>query len=168
MERLLIAETLKPQGIKGEIKVKLYTDGFFAVKGIKTVYDGDGNEYTVKNFKDATGGFAILSLDGIVTRNDAEFLRGKLFYADKKAIKKDANAFFISDLIGVKVFAGDNEIGVIENITKSNVDIFELSLLSGKKCWFPFLKKLEYVIDLDKKLMTVNQQIFSEVAYYES
>ena len=51
MEKLLVAEALKPQGIKGEIKVKLYVDGFFAVKNVKTLYDGEGNVYKIKNFK---------------------------------------------------------------------------------------------------------------------
>lgn len=168
MEKLLIAETLKPQGIKGEIKVKLIVDGFFAVKNVKKVYDEQGNEYLVNNFKDVTGGFAFLHLDGVNSRNDAELLRGKSFFANKTDIKKDKNAFFISDLIGVTLIVGNNKVGEISDVIKSNVDIFEFTNLSGKKCYFPFLKKLNYQIDLDNKIMTVNEQAFKEVVVDES
>lgn len=166
MEKLLVAEALKPQGIKGEIKVKLHVDGFFAVKNVKTLYDGEGNAYKIKNFKDATGGFAFLLVDGVFDRNTAELLRGKMFYANKNDIKKEKSAFFISDLIGVKVIADNNEIGVIKNVIKSNVDIFELDTISGK-CYFPFLNKLNYEIDLDSKTMTVDFDAFKEISVYE-
>ena len=167
MEKLLIAETLKPQGIKGEVKIKLYVDGFFAIKGVKTLYDGNGNTYKVKTLKDATGGFAFLLIDGIDDRNDAELLRGKLFYANKSDIIKEKSAFFITDLIGVNVYAGNVLVGVISGVTKSNVDIFELETEKGK-CYFPFLNKLNYTIDLNAKIMRVDKVAFSEVAVYES
>ena len=38
MERLVIAEVLKPQGIRGELKVKTYTDFPEDVKEFGTVY----------------------------------------------------------------------------------------------------------------------------------
>ena len=167
MEKLLIAETLKPQGIKGEVKVKLIVDGFFAVKGVKTLFDGEGNSYKVKSFKDATGGFAFLLLDGVNDRNDAELLRGKNFYAFKKDIKKENSAYFISDLIGLTLIVGETKIGVLQDVTKSNVDIFTLKTEKGL-CYFPFLNKLNYKIDLKNKIMTVDEQAFKEVCVYES
>ena len=166
MEKLIVAETLKPQGIKGEVKIKLFVDGFFAVKSIKTLFDGEGKVYTVKTIKDATGGFAFLHIDGVNDRNSAELLRGKTFYANKNDIKKEKNAFFISDLIGLELYAGDNLIGVIKDVTKSNVDIFELETNKGK-CYFPFLNKLNYKIDLSNKKMTVDETVFNEVSVYE-
>lgn len=167
MEKLLIAQVLKPQGIKGEVKIKLIVDGFFSIKGVKTIYDEKGVAYAVSNLKDVGGGFAFLSVDGITDRNGAELLRNKSFYADKKDVKKDSDAFFISDLIGVKLVVGEEEIGEIKDVVKSNVDIFEIKKYNGKTTYFPFLKKLNYQIDLSKKVMTVDKDAFLEVAVDE-
>ena len=166
MEKLLIAETLKPQGIKGEVKLKLFVDGFFAIKSIKTLYDEKGNIYKVKSLKDATGGFAFLLVDGIDNRNDAELLRGKIFYANKTDIIKDKTSFFITDLIGLQVYANETYVGVIKDVIKSNVDIFELETEKGK-CYFPFLNKLNYTVDLKGGRMIVDQMAFNEVCVYE-
>ena len=38
MDRLIIAEVLKPQGIRGELKIKTFTDFPQDVKAFKTVY----------------------------------------------------------------------------------------------------------------------------------
>ena len=166
MEKLLVCQTLKPQGIKGEVKIKLLVDDFYAIKGVKTLYDDSGNSFTVKSLKDATGGFAFLLIDGVDNRNDAELLRGKDFYANKLDIKKEKNAFFISDLIGLKLYAGEKYIGKIAYITQSNVDVFEVDTSKGK-CYFPFLNKLNYKIDLKNKSMTVDEKAFLEVSIYE-
>ena len=41
MDRLVIGEVLKPQGIRGELKVKTYTDAPEDVKAFGTVYIED-------------------------------------------------------------------------------------------------------------------------------
>ena len=46
MQRLVIAEVLKPQGIRGEIKVKTFTDYPEDVKEFGVVYI-DGKEYKI-------------------------------------------------------------------------------------------------------------------------
>ena len=50
MERLIIAEVLKPQGIRGELKIKTYTDAPEDVRAFKTVYI-DKNAYKVLSFR---------------------------------------------------------------------------------------------------------------------
>ena len=45
-------------GEPGIGKSTLILQTILRLKGVKTLYDGDGNEYKVKNLKDATGGFA--------------------------------------------------------------------------------------------------------------
>ena len=52
MQKLLIGRVVKPQGIKGEVKVLLLTDGFFSVKNLKEAYIGD-KLYKINSIKDA-------------------------------------------------------------------------------------------------------------------
>ena len=123
MQKLLIGRVVKPQGIKGEVKVLLLTDGFFSVKNLKEAYIGD-KLYKINSIKDAGVPCAFLGLQGICDRNAAEALRGADVYADKSLINKDKNAYFIEDLIGLTLYAGEDKIGTIQDVIKSNVDMF--------------------------------------------
>ncbi|MBQ4269737.1 MAG: 16S rRNA processing protein RimM, partial [Clostridia bacterium] len=82
MERLVIAEVLKPQGIRGELKVKTFTDSPEDVKAFKTVYI-DGNPYKILTFRADGKGAAYLGLRGIPDRNAAELFRGKKIEGDR-------------------------------------------------------------------------------------
>ena len=168
MEKLEVFEVVKPQGIKGELKVRILADSILNVNKIKTVYDKNGNAFTVKIVKDAGAGFAFLSLDGVVTRNDAELLRGVIYYAEKGDIKKTKTSYFITDLIGLSITTGSEEIGVIKDVLKGNVDMFVLSDKVGKTVYIPFLKLLNPVVDLNAKTITVDGEKLKDVIYYES
>lgn len=126
MQKLLIGRVVKPQGIKGEVKVLLLTDGFFSVKNLKEAYIGD-KLYKINSIKDAGVPCAFLGLQGVTDRNAAEALRGADVYADKSLINKDKNAYFIEDLIGLTLYAGEDKIGAIQDVIKSNVDMFVIS-----------------------------------------
>ena len=192
MRKLLIGRVVKPQGIKGEVKVLLLTDGFFSVKNLKEAYIGD-KLYKINSIKDAGVPCAFLGLQGISDRNAAETLRGADVYADKSLINKDKNAYFIEDLIGLTVYAGLDKIGAVKDVIKSNVDMFVISgveaadgvktgeteLLSAggtsekppvksRVIYMPFLKVLNSKIDLDAKTITVDKAKFYECATYEN
>lgn len=46
MDKLLIGTVLKPQGIRGELKIKNYTDDFYSISALKEVFI-DGVSYQV-------------------------------------------------------------------------------------------------------------------------
>ncbi len=197
MQKLLIGRVVKPQGIKGEVKVLLLTDGFFSVKNLKEAYIGD-KLYKINSIKDAGVPCAFLGLQGVTDRNAAEALRGAEVYADKSLINKDKNAYFIEDLIGLTLYAGEDKIGRIKDVIKSNVDMF---VISGEEysddggenkvvektgnddktvakerdkkpqngvIYMPFLKILNSKIDLNAKTITVDKAKFYECATYEN
>lgn len=51
MDRLEIGEVLKPQGIRGEVKIRTFTDENVPVRGLKRLFIG-GEEYKVLSFRD--------------------------------------------------------------------------------------------------------------------
>ena len=74
MERLIIGEVLKPQGIRGELKIKTYTDEPEDVKAFGQVYI-EGKPYKILSFRVGGDGFAYLGLRGVPDRNAAELMR---------------------------------------------------------------------------------------------
>ena len=71
---LTVATVLKPQGIRGEVKVRALTDSAEDLAAFKKLII-DGAEYSVLSVR-AQGEFAYLMLKGIADRNAAELLRG--------------------------------------------------------------------------------------------
>lgn len=166
MQKLLIGRIVKPQGIKGEVKVLLLTDGFFSVKNLKFVYLND-KPYAINSIKDAGVPCAYIAFDGVTDRNAAETLRGVDVYADKSLINKEKNAYFIEDLIGLTVIAGEEKFGVVKEVIKSNVDMFVINCGQGV-AYMPFLKSLKSKIDLNAKTITVDKEKFYECLTYEN
>ena len=91
MDRLEIGEVLKPQGIRGEVKIRTFTDENVPVSRLKRLFIG-GEEYKVLSFRDGEAGFAYLGLRGVPDRNAAELLRiSSQIFSAAKCIRKREN-----------------------------------------------------------------------------
>lgn len=163
MEYLTIATIVKPQGIRGEVKVKVYLDDVEILKSIKQVYIS-GEKYAVLNVRGA-GDIAYIALRGIADRNAAELLRGR----DIEALREDCpplpeGRYYIGDLTGCKVVASSGEaIGEVTSVTPARTDIFTLATPRGEVS-FAAAEGVILEVDIEKKIITVNKKRFKEVS----
>lgn len=165
-DNFLIGVVAKPQGIRGELKVIPYTDDVNRFNGLKNVLI-DGKNFSVRNAKAVCGG-AIILLDGINDRNSAELFRGKeLFVKREDAIKPAKGRFFIEDLIGCKLFCGEETVGEITDVTVANTDYFTVSTDNGVMR-FPFLNDVVLRVDVENGRIFVDEKRLKEVACYEN
>ena len=76
------------------------------------------------------------------------------------------NEYFVDDLIGLTLFAGEKKIGVITEIYKGGrtADVIEIG--GAKGVMIPFLKRLEAAVLPEEKKMVVDAKVFEEVAVY--
>ena len=87
MEYLQIGEIVRPQGIKGEVKLRAMTSDPERYARLESVYllkKGEYVEYKVKKGR-CNDGFAVLLLEGVKDRNEAELLRG-VKVLDRKSV----------------------------------------------------------------------------------
>lgn len=161
---LLIGIITKPQGIKGELKLKDLTDGENSLCNLKEVYI-DGLCYKVLH-KRYSGTDLFLSLRGIADRNEAETFRGKEVYALREQVTKEEDSYFIVDVLGCSVYTDKGDfIGEVEDITSSRTDVY---FVRGKRlAVFPMIKALEPIFDIPNKKITVNAERLAEVVFYE-
>lgn len=165
MDTIQIGTVLKPQGISGQLKISNLTDGKDALKNLSAVFI-DGVEYKVLALSVSSTAI-FLTLKGIADRNSAELLRGKDVYCDRSMLVIPEERFFIADVIGCDLYLSSGKLlGKITDVTTSNVDVFSVETNEGT-CCFPFLKKLNAVIDIDNKKMTVDAKTFTEVCLYQ-
>lgn len=166
MDRLLIGEVLKPQGIRGELKIKTFTDFPEDVKKFGTVYIED-KPYKILSFRVGTDGMAYIGLRGIPDRNAAELFRGKkLEGAREDAPELEEGRYYIVDIIGLSCETQDGEfLGTVKDIKNLSSDVYTIEK-DGKSILFPVVKNVIIDIDLQNKKVVIDKSVFEEIAVY--
>ncbi len=166
MDRLLIGEVLKPQGIRGELKVKTFTDTPDVVKKFGTVYIDD-TPYKILSFRVGVDGAAYIGLRGVPDRNAAELLRGKKLEGDREdAPPLEKGRYYIVDIIGLTCESEEGEeLGVVTNVVNLSADVYTIEK-AGKSILFPAVKGVIAKVDLENKKLVVKKSVFDEIAVY--
>ena len=163
MNDLIVGEILKPQGIRGELKVKPFTDTAEDFRAFKRIFL-DGAEYKILSVRVGDGA-VYLGLRGVPDRNAAELLRGKLLTLPREdAPALEEGRYYIADLLGAVVSdeAGE-EIGILSDVRQAATDIYTVK--SGEKeIMFPAVRGVILKIDVEGKRITVDKKRFGEVA----
>ena len=166
MDRLIIGEVLKPQGIRGELKIKTFTDYPEDVKAFKTVYIDD-TPYKILSFRVGTDGAAYIGLRGIPDRNAAELFRGKKLEGERDdAPELEEGQYYIVDIIGLSCETENGEtLGTIVDVQNLASDVYTIEK-AGKRILFPAVKGVVRQVDLQNKKLIVDKKIFDEIAVY--
>ena len=162
---LLIGKIVKPQGIKGEVKVIPYVDDIRPFCDLKKAYM-DGKAVEIVRAR-VTGSDVFLSLRGVADRNQAELLRGKeLSLPIDEARIFNQDGYFVAELIGMDVTCDGVKLGILKEILKNGAaDVF---VVEGEKPFMvPFLKKLVISIDRASNTIVLDKTTFGEVVVYE-
>ncbi len=163
---LTVGEILKPQGIRGELKVRPFTDSAEVFRQFKNVLL-DGEEYRVLSVRVGDGA-VYLGLRGVPDRNAAELLRGKkVCVLREEAPEPEEGSYYIVDLLGSEIKTEDGEaLGTLKDIRQSATDIYTL-LTGEKEIMFPAAKGVIVAVDVENKVITVNKRRYLEVAVLE-
>ncbi len=159
-----VGKIVKPQGIKGEVKVLPYVDrpqGFTLIRNIFL----DGKSYSVIGARIAPDG-VYLRLENVADRNAAEELRGaELTVEREKAdVFKDGD-FFVDDLIGLKVTVDGKVLGEVSDV--DNFGTADVIYVSGERPFsFPYIKQF-VVPDTIAGTITIDTSEFPKIALYD-
>ena len=166
-QTLKIGLIVKPQGIRGEVKVQPLTDDINRFKNLKEVLIDD-KTYRVQSAV-IGGGTVFLSLSGITDRNVAETFRGKFLCVTREnAIPLEEGRYFIVDIIGCALLTDDGEkVGEVIDVFSARTDIFTVKCVNGKIMRFPYLKDAVINVDIENKVITAAKKRLSEIACYE-
>lgn len=163
-ERLIIGQVLKPQGIRGELKIKTFTDFPEDVKAFKTVYIDD-TPYKILSFRVGTDGAAYVGLRGIPDRNAAELFRGKLLHGERDdAPPLEEGRYYIVDILGLSCESETGEVlGKVVDIQNLASDVYTIEK-AGKKILFPAVKNVIKRVDFENGKLIVDKDIFDQIS----
>ena len=168
---LLLGEIVRPQGIRGEVKVRHYTDDPERFDDLETVFVKRGESYEKKAVTGARvqGDDVFLRLEGVEDRNEAEKLRSLQLWVDREnAVELGQDEVFIADILGARAFdTQGNALGVLRDVlTPGGVDVFVLQTPQGT-LMFPALKEVLLEINPDEGRLVIDENRLQEVALYE-
>lgn len=167
LDKLKVGLIVKPQGIKGEVKIQPLTDDINRFKSLKEVIIDDKNYRVLKAV--IGGGTVFLTISGINDRNTAETFRGKFLYVTREnAVPLEEGRYFIADIIGCELVNDKGEkLGQITDVTPNRVDVITVKKTNGKIMRFPFLNDLVVDVDIINQKMTVLAKRLAEVSVDE-
>ena len=168
---LLIGEITKPQGVRGELKLRPVTcdPSRFEEMNIAYLKDGDGYRPVRIQVHSASADAVFLRMEGVETRNDAEEMRGTALYIDRAhAVALDNDSNFLCDLIGLKgVLTDGGEIGrLIEVMQPGGNDVYVFRGTRGEVL-VPALRSVVVRVDLSAGEMLLDAARMAEVAVYD-
>lgn len=163
----LIGVVTGSHGIKGQVKVYPYTDFPDRFKILKRVFVGEEkmplNIEEVKYIKN----FVLLKFKEFDNINEILNLKNKeIFILSSERIKLKQNQFYISDLIGSKVYdEEENYLGeLVEVILSSANDVYRIKN-KNIEGMVPAVKEFIKNIDLENKEITIKK---IEGMFYEN
>ena len=148
-------------GVKGEVKVKPFTDNVEQFKTLKTILV-EKNKTTIE-MKILEAQFhkemVLLKLEGIDDMNAAEKLKGAYIKIHRKDARElEEGEYFIADIIGSDVYTDTGTyLGKVDDIYNTGAqDIYVVKDELGKQILLPSIKDVILNIDIVNQKVTVH------------
>lgn len=167
---LAVGTVLKPQGVRGEVKVRPLTndpDRFFDLKQVFLKRGGTYAPHAVSCTR-VHEGYAYVAFEGVTDRDAAERLRGELLYVDRAhAVQLGEDENFICDLIGCEaVDCAGNGLGRLTDVLQPGAnDVYVFDTPRGEML-LPALKEVVLSVDAAQKRMVLDERALERFAVY--
>ena len=163
---------LKPQGIKGQVKIGVELLDEEWIEELEQVYLCEKGQYraiafenpSVRYHEDAVYAY----LDHCADRNTAELQRGWKLYVDRDDVEMPENQDLIEDIVGCKAItlSGDT-VGIVREVFHLPAnDVYVLDTPNGEMM-LPALIKVIPEIDVENQIVYIDEKILPEVAVYQ-
>ena len=165
---LMIGTVLKPQGVRGECKLRSYAADIELFHRWHTLYrkTGIGFEPVSVRVARIRDGFVYAFLNGSASAEEAEAFRGTDLYVDRThAAPAEDGAVLIADLIGCEARdENDEAIGTLTDVLQyGTVDTWVFKTAGGT-LMAPALKAVFPEVDAENKLIRVVREKLEEVS----
>lgn len=140
-DRIVLAAVAGAHGIRGEVRLKLFTDSADNLAR-HARFDAGGRALVLQAIRPDKPGTAVARFDGITDRNAAEALRGSQLSVPRAALPPLAEGeYYVADYIGMMVVDQSGTpvgtVRAIENFGAS--DILDITRDAGGSVMVPFV-----------------------------
>lgn len=146
--RIALAAVAGAQGVKGELRLKLFSESAKNLARHNKVFVG-GIERRLISAREG-GKFAVARIEGVGDRAAAEALRGSLIEVDRESLPPLAEGeYYHVDLIGLAAVDETGEaVGMIVGVENFGAgDLLEVEQAEGKRALIPFCPGIADLVD---------------------
>jgi 16S rRNA processing protein RimM len=139
IKKIALAAVAGAHGIKGEVRLKLFSDSAEGLAKHEKLYVGDA-ERRLLAVRDS-GKTAVARFEGIADRSGAEALRGSLVEVDRAALPPLGDGeYYHADLVGLPaVDEQGNAVGTVVAVENFGAgDLLEIERPDDKRSLIPF------------------------------
>lgn len=162
-DRLLLGVIAGPRGIKGEMKVKSFTETPEDIASYGPLEDKTGNTKFIVSLVGSSKQLPVIRIKGVIDRNQAEALKGQELYVSREILPEieSTDEFYHSDLVGLDVVQEDGtKYGEILKLHDFGAgDILEIKP-EGKEAkasiLVPFTKEMVPTVDLAARQVVIS------------
>ena len=137
--RIALAAVAGAHGVKGELRLKLFSDSVESLSSHEKMYVG-GVERRLLAVRDS-GKTAVARFEGIGDRSAAEAVRGALVEVDRSALPPlEEGEYYHADLLGLPAVDGEgNSVGRVAAVENYGAgDLLEIERQDGGSSLIPF------------------------------
>jgi 16S rRNA processing protein RimM len=156
--RVCLGVIVGAKGLRGEVRVKSFTESPEDVAAYGPVTTDDGRTFALSVTGHAQGTVTV-RVKGVADRNAAEALRGVMLYVDRAALPvPDAGTYYHADLIGLAVALAAGEVlGKVSAFYNFGAgDVMEVTAADGRTELVPFTAAVIAKVDPAAGRITVN------------
>ena len=146
--RIALAAVAGAHGVKGELRLKLFSDGVESLSRHQKLHVG-GVERRLLSIRDS-GKMAVARFEGIADRSAAEALRGSLVDVERSALPPlEEGEYYHADLVGLSVVdSGGSTVGTVTAVENYGAgDLLEIESADGKRSLIPYREGIADLVD---------------------
>ena len=147
-KRIALAAVAGAHGVKGEVRLKLFSDSVDSLVPHESLWVGGVQRRLID--ARASGKGAIARFEGLADRSAAESLRGTLIEVDRAALPElGEGEYYHADLIGLTCFSESGEtIGSVVGVENYGAgDLLDIELVGGRRALIPFREGIADRVD---------------------
>jgi 16S rRNA processing protein RimM len=155
---ILLGVVLGAQGLKGEVKVKTFTESPDKLGAYGALHAKDGRTFVVHTARAAKSDIAVVRFDGLADRTAAEKLKGLELFVTRDALPPpDEEEFYHADLIGLAAHDSEGRVlgtvSAIHNFGAS--DVIAIARSDGGDMILPFTHAVVPTVDVKAGFVVV-------------
>lgn len=168
IDKVCLGVIVGAHGIRGEVKVKSFTQNPVDIKNYRVFENDDGSEKFNLKFGSFAGKNIKASVEGITDRNQAEEIKGQKLFIERDLLEElEEDDFYHADLIGLDANLEDDKttIGKVTGVYNYGAgDFLEIKAQNDKPATVPFTKEAVPVVDIKSRYILVKKDfvVFEE------
>lgn len=150
---VLLAAIIGAHGLKGEVKVKTFTEATDALGQYGALHLKDGRKLFIKHVNATKPGEAIVAFIDVGDRNAAEALKGQELFVSREALPPlEDHEFYHADLIGLRAEdEAGRVIGTVHAVHNFGAgDVIEIARADGDTLLLAFTRENVPAIEVEE------------------